>query len=70
MKTHDPLQCTYEDARRWQLQRGIALSTDAKVAFFEEMVTFAFKFGARDRLENRGVARHSIRLNNDSTAAF
>lgn len=46
----DPLQCTFEDARRNQLRDGIALSTSAKVAFFEEMVTFAHKFGARDRL--------------------
>ena len=48
--TTDPLQCTYEDARRVNLRQGIALSTAAKVAFFEEMVSFAARFGARDRL--------------------
>lgn len=47
--TSDPLQCTYEDARRTHLRQGIALSTRAKVDFFEEMVAFAFRFGARDR---------------------
>ena len=46
----EPLQCTFEDARRNHLRDGIALSTAAKVAFFEEMVTFAMHFGARDRL--------------------
>ncbi len=46
----DALQCTYEDARRNHLRDGIALSTAAKVAFFEEMVSLAFHFGARDRL--------------------
>lgn len=46
----DPLQCTFEDARRNHLRDGIALSTASKVAFFEEMVAFAFRFGARDRL--------------------
>lgn len=46
----DPLQCTFEDARRVHLLEGIALSTSAKVALFEEMLTFALHFGARDRL--------------------
>lgn len=53
----DPLQCTYEDARRNHLRDGIALTTAAKVAFFEEMVELAVRFGARDRLvevETRG----------------
>ena len=49
----DPLQCTFEDARRNHLRDGIALSTAAKVAFFEEMVELAFRFGARDRLAER-----------------
>lgn len=53
MTTPDPLQCTFEDARRMHLRTGIALSTGAKVAFFEEMVTFAVSFGARDRLAGR-----------------
>ncbi len=50
MNTHDPLQCTYADARRSTLLQGIALDTRAKIAFFEEMVSLAVKFGARDRL--------------------
>ena len=49
----DPLQCTYEDARRNQLLQGIALSTADKIAFFEEMVDFILNFGARDRLAVR-----------------
>lgn len=53
MTAPDPLQCTYEDARRVHLRQGIALSTRAKVEFFEEMVAFAVRFGARDRLEGR-----------------
>ena len=44
------LQSTFEDARRNQLRDGIALSTGAKVAFFEEMVELIVRFGARDRL--------------------
>ncbi|HTA65322.1 MAG TPA: hypothetical protein VK753_07450 [Xanthomonadaceae bacterium] len=48
----DPLQCTYEDARRNHLRDGMALSTAAKVAFFEEMIELAVRFGARDRLAN------------------
>ncbi len=53
MTTTDPLQCTFEDARRVNLLQGMALSTRAKIAFFEEMVTFATRFGARDRLAGR-----------------
>jgi hypothetical protein len=48
----DALQCTYEDARRNHLRAGIALSTAAKVDFFEEMVSLAYHFGARDRFPN------------------
>lgn len=60
MKGMDPLQCTYDDARRNNLREGIKLSTAAKIAFFEEMVSFAFKFGARDRLaEDRGNASNA-----------
>ena len=44
------LQCRFEDARRNQLLDGIALSTAAEVAFFEEMVELIVRFGARDRL--------------------
>ena len=46
----DPLQCTFEDARRRTLLAGMALDTSAKVAFFEEMVSLAHQFDARDRL--------------------
>ena len=46
---NDPLRYTFEDARRQQLRDGIALSTSAKVAWFEEMVALAVHFGARDR---------------------
>ncbi|MEO7381685.1 MAG: hypothetical protein ABIV25_08105 [Paracoccaceae bacterium] len=53
MTTPDPLQCTFEDARRVNLRQGMALSTAAKIAFFEEMVSFAAKFGAIDRLAGR-----------------
>ncbi len=50
MNQRDPLQCTYDDARRTTLIQGIALDTRAKIAFFEEMVSLAHKFDARDRL--------------------
>ena len=49
MNTPDPLQCTYEDARLNHLRDGIALSTSAKVDFFEEILSLALQFGARDR---------------------
>ncbi len=56
--THvDPLQCSFEDARRTHLRAGVALSSSAKVAFFEEMVTFAASFGARDRLAGRHASQ-------------
>ncbi len=63
MTATDPLQCTHEDARRVNLRRGIALSTSAKVAFFEEMVSFAFQFGAFDRLAGR--RSHETELRTD-----
>ena len=50
MTTPDLLQCTFDDARRVHLRHGISLSTRAKVDFFEEMISFASRFGARDRL--------------------
>jgi len=59
MTTPDPLQCTFDDARRVNLRQGIALSTSAKVAFFAEMVRFAVRFGARDRLEGRRASHPS-----------
>lgn len=59
MTTPDPLQCTFEDARRNHLRQGIALSTRAKIDFFEEMVALAAHFGARDRLAGRRKAPDS-----------
>lgn len=59
---NDPLQCTFEDARRQHLRDGIAMSTAAKVAWFEEMVSLAVHFGAVDRLRDRPMER------NDDTA--
>ena len=50
MTKPDPLQWTYEDARRQLLRDGIAMSTAAKIAWFEEMVALAVKFEAIDRL--------------------
>lgn len=64
MTTPDPLQCTFDDARRVHLRQGIILSTRAKVDFFEEMVAFAVRFGARDRLADRRVVeRHATGSN-------
>ena len=54
---NDPLQCTFEDARRQHLRDGIAMSTAAKIAWFEEMVTLAVRFGAVDRLRDRPMER-------------
>ncbi len=59
---NDPLQCTFEDARRQHLRDGIAMSTAAKIAWFEEMLTLAVRFGAVDRLRDRPMKR------NDDTA--
>ena len=53
MTTTDPLQCSFDDARHNLLREGIALSTRAKVEYFEEMAEFALHFGARDRLAVR-----------------
>ena len=50
---NDQLQCTFEDARRQHLRDGVAMSTAAKIAWFEEMVTLAVRFGAVDRLRGR-----------------
>lgn len=50
MTKPDPLQWTYEDARRQLLRDGVAMSTAAKIAWFEEMVALAVKFEAIDRL--------------------
>lgn len=41
---------TNDEVWRQQLRDGIALSTQAKVEFFEEMVAIAVRFGAYDRL--------------------
>lgn len=56
----DPLQCSYEDAKRTNLLNGIALSTAAKVAYFEEMVSFALHFGARDRFADEDLPKAAI----------
>ena len=45
----DPLECTYADAARMHLLDGIQLSTEAKVDFFEAMVSLIVQFDARDR---------------------
>lgn len=55
MNSRDPLQCTFEDARRNTLLVGMALDTSAKVAFFEEMVSLAHQFDARDRLAEQAA---------------
>ena len=55
---NDPLQCTFEDARRRHLRDGIAMSTAAKIAWFEEMVTLAVRFGAVDRLRDQPMERN------------
>ncbi len=60
MTIADSLQCTYEDARRNHLRQGIVLSTAAKIAFFEEMVTLAVCFGARDRLSQRRIGERPL----------
>ncbi len=46
----DPLSCRHEDARRNHLRDGMALSTAARIAFFEQMVERAVRFDARHRL--------------------
>jgi tagatose-1,6-bisphosphate aldolase len=59
MNDSDPLKCTFQGARRETLVQGIALSTRAKIAFFEEMVTLAVTVGAHGRLAARGTAATS-----------
>jgi hypothetical protein len=44
------LQCTYEDARLNHLRDGIHMSTEAKIAWLEEMISLAVSVGAYDRL--------------------
>lgn len=46
----DPLQCTFEDARRQLLLDGIAMSTADKIAWFEQMVELVVKVDAVNRL--------------------
>lgn len=55
MNTRNRLQCTFADAQRTTLLHGISLTTEAKIAFFEEMLSLAVKFNARDRLADRQV---------------
>jgi hypothetical protein len=44
-RAHSP-SCTFEDAEREHLRTGIRLSTEAKIAFFEEMIELAWHSGA------------------------
>lgn len=43
-------QCTYTDAEHNHLLDGIRMSTEAKVRYFEEMVSLIVAVGARDYL--------------------
>jgi hypothetical protein len=49
----DPLQYTFDDARRQHLLDGIAMSTADKIAWFEEMVELIVAVGAVDRLAGK-----------------
>jgi hypothetical protein len=49
----DPLQCTLDDERRQDLRDGIAMSTAAKVAYFEDMVELIVSVGGVDRLDRK-----------------
>lgn len=40
----DDLACSFDDARANQLRDGARLTTRDKIAFFEEMADFAFRF--------------------------
>lgn len=55
--------CTFEDAERAHLRQWIALSSAAKVDFFEEMIQLAYQSGALApaRLAMRDRARVSRR---------
>lgn len=68
MTMTDPLRCTFDDARRVNLRQGMALSTSAKIAFFEEMVSFAVRFGARDRLAAGRVGEPDAASRPDTSA--
>lgn len=63
----DPLQCTYADAARNHLRDGIGMSTAAKVAFFEEMVSLAVRFGARNRTSDRIAAKSAAPIDSAAT---
>jgi hypothetical protein len=56
----DELKCTFQDAERNHLREGIRMSTRAKIAYFEEMVSLAIAVGARDRLDSSGAADASV----------
>lgn len=49
----DPLQCTFDDARRQHLLDGMAMSTTDKIAWFEEMVELIVAVGSVDRLAGK-----------------
>ena len=57
----DALQCTFEDARRNLLRDGIALSTQAKVDYFEEMVAIKGEDHLREFLKSSNVDRKKLR---------
>lgn len=46
MNPPEPLEFTFEDAERAQLMAWVALSTGAKIDFFEEMVELGYRSGA------------------------
>lgn len=50
------LSCDFDDARANHLRDGIGMSTEAKIAFFEEMVALAHAVGATDRLRAADAA--------------
>lgn len=51
---------THDEVRRQHLRDGIALSTQAKVGYFEEMVALAVRFGAYDRLRSSPATNRRI----------
>lgn len=51
---------THDEVRRQHLRDGIALSTQAKIGFFEEMVALAVRFGAHDRLRAKPASDRRV----------
>lgn len=52
----DPLSCSFDEARANHLRDGIRMSTEAKIAWFEEIVALAHAVGAGDRRPARDPA--------------